>query len=786
MIKNLLCNGQEYLLNADDDIYFTWDLTDCIRQLGFTFRLFQDEKQIVECEEETANCVFHLTTCALKPLTTYRYSVEVRTDGGRFIKEGEFLSGLTEGFGEAQWISDGEHPDISLDKVGNPAVYFRRKFTLAFAPKLAIANMIGLGIFVFYINGRRVGKQVLEPAFTDYRKSVLYSTFLVQEYLREGENEIEVVLGDGWYNQTTQDVWGFYKAAWRDNPKLLFRLDYDGNTLVSDEEWEFSYGRIIANAIRAGETWDFNATKNYQQAKKALPVGGQIKPAQLPPIMECETISPISVKTSKSKTIVDFGKNIAGYISACFQGEKGEEIKIVYSDRLCRGECDNSSNGKYITNKEVEYQTDKLILSGGTDEFKPQFVYHGFRYAIVLGNVSISNLKAHFVHTDLQRVGNFFCDDEDIQMLYDMSINSILSNYHGFPEDCPHREKNGWTGDAQLSSNICVYTFAMQQAYRKWLEDILDNQTSSGQISAIIPSAGWGFAWGSGPAWDYAFFAISRLLYAFYGDEQIIRKVYPALQNYYAYISSFVKEGLLCVGLGDWNYPKKANFAICPTELTDSCFYMQMSKILCELAKKYGGDCTEYENNCKIAKRSILRKYAQEGSVTGMAALTYFGVLDRTNEVREYLRQNDYKVHFGILGNKFIMSTLAKAEDGESLYKLLKNQEYPCFYTWIKDGQTSLCEDFELTNSLNHHMFSCMSEYMIKCFVGLRLKNRMEATLSPSLPEKINEVSASSNGFEASVRRVGKEMEVRFVVPCNKSLFLKGKKYTTGIYTVVL
>lgn len=178
------------------------------------------------------------------------------------------------------------------------------------------------------------------------------------------------------------------------------------------------------------------------------PPGGVLSPQTLPPIRECERLFPVSVTEGEGYTLYDFGKNIAGYCSGSFSGERGARAELVYSDRLTDGRCDNASNGMYIFNPEVKYQTDTVIVGDKETFFKPKFVYHGFRYVEVRGDARVRGLTAHFVHTDLKRTGDFRCSDERLNDLHSMSLNAILSNYHGFPTDCPHREKNGWTGDA--------------------------------------------------------------------------------------------------------------------------------------------------------------------------------------------------------------------------------------------------------------------------------------------------------------------------------------------------
>lgn len=671
----------------------------------------------------------------------------------------------------AKWISDGSRFVAESDAVGSPALYLSRRVRLK-KTETARVTMCGLGLFELSINGRKVSDRVLEPAFTQYDKRALYTVFEVAEYLLEGENDFLVVLGDGWYNQTTRDTWGFYRAAWRDCPKMIFQLETDGEFVYSDGNWLVGHGPVVSNALRAGETYDARiSVQTDRPAQIVAPPGGVLSPQTLPPIRECERLFPVSVTEGEGYTLYDFGKNIAGYCSGSFSGERGARAELVHSDRLTDGRCDNASNGMYIFNPEVKYQTDTVIVGDKETFFKPKFVYHGFRYVEVRGDARVRGLTAHFVHTDLKRTGDFRCSDERLNDLHSMSLNAILSNYHGFPTDCPHREKNGWTGDAQLTEETCVYHFDMREAYKKWLSDFADNQRGSGQISAIVPSCGWGYNWGSGPAWDFALFQLTRALDFYYEEHDFAREMFPVLEKYLRYAKTYEKDGLVCYGLGDWNYPKNVSFAVCPTELTDSCYYLEMLRTAAGLAPE---NAETYAAQAEKTARAIAEKYAHETSLTGLAALTSSGIIDKGQEIAAYLEQNDCAPHCGILGMRFLVLSLLKMKRSDLSYRLLTRAEYPSFGYWAAHGQTALCEDFELTNSLNHPMYSCITELMTKGFCGVLLgRGRKSARIEPQIPAPISWFSCSFAGFSVQYRKEEGETFEIFVPLGRKAVFVR-------------
>ncbi|MBQ7164872.1 MAG: family 78 glycoside hydrolase catalytic domain [Clostridia bacterium] len=755
-VYDLRCRGESAALGIFDNAYFTWRTEGIARQESFRLRVFDPAGNVIsERSEKSPYGICYASLPELIPFTRYYFTVE--TDDGDAVtvsEKGFFISGKKDVFDGAKWISDGRHFVAEGKALDSPAVYFLKKFFVDRVPDTAVISVCGLGFYELYINGKKIGDRVLEPAFTEYDKRILYSSYEVSPMLKEGENVIEAIVGDGWYNQTTTDTWGFYRAPWRDCPKMIFRLDAGNLTLVSDESWQCSRGEIYADAVRSGEYTDFNAERKYFACSVSTPPGGMPEPSFLPPIRECEVVLPVAVKRYEGKVVYDFGKNMSGYVSAIFCGKKGTKVSVCYSDRLTgNGDADNESNSMYISDEGLLYQTDVCILSGGKDDYKPKFTYHGFRYAVIRGDAFADEVKAYFVHTDLKRKLYFGSSSAALNDLYNMSIRSILSNYHGFPTDCPHREKNGWTGDAQLSLETCVYNFDMREAYLKWLGDFAVAQRPSGQIPAIVPTCGWGYNWGSGPAWDIAFFRVTQALYDHYGDKESAVKFYPRLLEYFDYISSYEKDGLVCVGLGDWNYPKNIDFAVCPTELTDSGYYKMMAEILAEISDIAGdGKGAFFREKADFIKSAILKKHGGEKSLTGLAALSYFGTADRTEEVVNYLEKHDYAVHAGILGVKFILDTLGKSGRTDAGYKMLARKNYPSFGYWIENGQTTLCEDFELTNSLNHHMFSPVAEFIIKYICGVTAQPDGDVFIKPNLPQGVENVDVSLETFKGKYR----------------------------------
>ena len=149
---------------------------------------------------------------------------------------------------QAQWID----PEMTHDaEKRQPASCLRRRFT---AEKTADARLYITchGLYVARLNGQRVGEFVLAPGTGDYRKRLTVQCYDVTGLLREGENELMVTLGDGWYRGSVgiDGLRNYYGS----DLALLCQLEAGGRCVVcSDENWEASQqGPVRENDLQMG------------------------------------------------------------------------------------------------------------------------------------------------------------------------------------------------------------------------------------------------------------------------------------------------------------------------------------------------------------------------------------------------------------------------------------------------------------------------------------------------------------------------------------------------------
>ncbi len=704
---------------------------------------------------------------------------------------------------QGSWIDDGQNMNFK------PAPYFRKTFTAKQKVKRAFAYICGLGYYELHFNGAKVGDRILDPGYTRFDKTALYASYDVTRFVHQGNNAIGVILGNGWYNEQSKAVWYFDKAPWRARPRLLFNLSIEyangeKEIISSDASWKVGIGPIVSNNIYSGEKYDarleqtgWNTTgfddKGWKQATVILPHEGCVKSQLMPPIRIKETIRPITFRKIDSKTyFYDLGQNFAGLSKIRIRGEKGAVLQIKHGDKLdADGRLDNKLNNQYYTFEDSleQGQTDTYILKGEeTEEYMPRFTYHGFRYVEISSDKDIDlekeSLEGMVMHTDLSPVGSFECSNPLANAIWNATKWSYLSNLFSIPTDCPHREKNGWTGDGHIASEFGLLNFDGILFYEKWINDFADEQRNSGEVPGIIPSSGWGYSWGNGPAWDSGLLLIPWNVYQYYGDDELIRNHYENYKRYVDYLTYRSKNNLVDFGLGDW-VPWKTET---PVELTSSCYYYMDAWLLSKFAGITGkiDDESYYKALSSNIKDEINRKYLDKtkgsyanGSQTALSAALYFGIVpeEYVEKVGTTLVQSvkENGMDVGLLGSKYILNALSNTGHSDVAYSLASSDTQPSWGWWIKNGATTLHEDWKSESSLNHIMMGEVSAWMTHTLAGINLDPANpgfeNVIIKPQFVAGLDHVKGSINSIHGEIssewKRSADGITLRLNIPAN-------------------
>ena len=755
----------------------------------------------------------------LKPFTKYFWKVELKDQKGNLIKGKKIASfemGMMNGKNwRGSWIADNENPNLK------PAPYFRKTFESTKQIKSARAYVAAGGLYELSINGNKVGNHRLDPTYTRYDRRTLYVTYDVTKQIKSGKNAIGVLLGNGWYNHQSTAVWNFEKAPWRNRPTfcLDIRITYtDGSvvTISSGKDWKTALSPIVFNSIYTAEHYDARLeqpgwnTINFDDSKwktvinRSAPSTNIVAQA-LHPIRNVEEIPAQSLtKFNDTTYIFNLGRNISGVSKIKLSGPAGTIVRLKHAERTYpNGRADLSNIDVHYrpTDDKDPFQTDILILNGkGEQSFMPHFNYKGFQYVEVSSNAPISlkkeDLVAYFMHSDVPVIGTVKASDPFIEKIWSATNNSYLSNLFGYPTDCPQREKNGWTGDAQIAIETGLYGFDGITIYEKWLADHRDEQQPNGVLPSIIPTDGWGYEWGNGPDWTSTIAIIPWNIYLFYGDQKLLADCYENIRRYVDHIDETYPTGLTTWGLGDW-VPVKSTT---PVELTSTCYYYADALILAKAAKILGkeADHQKYKLLANKIKTAFNNKYLNKttaiynvGVQTELSVPLFWGIVP--DEYRARVAENlakrvaadGFHLDVGLLGTKAILNALSENGYADVAYKVATQKTFPSWGWWIQNGATTLYENWPIDAksdiSMNHIMFGEIGAWLYKAPGGIKPDENQpgfkQVILEPHFMEGLSSFEANHEGpygkITSSWTRDQQHINYKVSIPANSSATVK-------------
>ena len=641
-------------------------------------------------------------------------------------------------------------PLASVDSRGAP--WLRSNFVCSGKSHAIGLYIAAPGWFECYINGMQVGDQVLSPIVTQFTERVSYLFLDITGFVDPGENAIAVLLGNGWYNCQTGDVWHFHDAPWRNLPSLLLQieeLDTGKVLLSSGPHWKAAKSPVVLNALRNGEWQDTRIddtgislpTYDDSQAPNACianPPPGILTQEECESCVIAKHIAPVKSWRNGEWTVYDFGKNLTGWCEFDAHGPAGQKVILRYGERITdSGELTQSVIDPFC--KTGRFQEDRYILNGAPMQksLHPHFTYHGFRYVAVFPNdtatpdqAEIQNLTACFIHNDFANAGEFHTSHKMLDKIQQVNRHTYLCNYTGIPTDCPHREKNGWTGDANLAFETGAWNFHTKDAARHFAQLLMDCQRPSGQLPGIAPTGGWGYNWGSGPAWDSYIFEAAYQNWMMAGDDSILRTHYEGMKRYLDYCRQWHDiDGVVDFGLGDW-CPFRQN-SMPAVALTSTGFYYQDTLRMREFAKYLGNDEDEkfFTAEAKRIRAGVNKRFAHtdggydNDSLTALATPLYFGFAKSPkktlNKLVKLLREVHHISDYGILGAKFVPRVLGENGLQQDLLTLLTQPEMPGWGYWMNLGATTFREQWNGNDSQDHIMFGDPSACIFRYLAGI-------------------------------------------------------------------
>ena len=637
-------------------------------------------------------------------------------------------------FRNAKWI----------ECTGSDAPIFRKSFNAVKGEKAEI-TICGLGFFKLFINGRKVSDDLLVPNATCYSERDLHKLtfplddelsyriycmkYDITDYLTDGENKLEVILGNGYYNQNFRMAEGDVVFG---TPKLCYLIEKPSGEVISDETTLSHKGFISFNNLYYGEKHDYTlypADLDGFAESAVIPAPESEFHIQFSPADKViRTLNPVLIADEGETKLYDAGENTVGY--AVFKcAEKGKKFKVSYAEEI------HEKRDWYGIqfNFDKDYQTEEFVADGTDREYIPHFTWHGFRYFRVTADVE--PIRVDVVHSDCPVTSAFECDNEVLNWLYDAYIRTQLGNMHcGVPSDCPHRERLGYTGDGQLCGETAMMLLDSREFYRKWIYDIADCQCKkTGHIQHTAPLMGGG---GGPSGWGGAIVEVPYKFYKMYGDKALLEEFFPKMLHYLDYLESRSENGFVwreekdgwC--LGDWCTPDPI---VIPEAYVNTVLYVQFIQQVTEVAQILGRESEVAhlaEREAKIKRAIELAYFSPDkhtycGDVNGASCLAFrVGMADERgvqNVVRKYKELGKFDT--GIIATEALIGYLFSIGENQLAFDLLTNDSKASFVHMKDNGATTIWENWYGRDSRNHPMFGAVVKYLFIYLLGIRQPN---------------------------------------------------------------
>ena len=749
----------------------------------------------------------------LKSVSSYTWKVKIwdkEGNGSRWSDNNYFLTGLfKENDWKAQWIS-------SPDSVYSPV--FLKEFNIDEIPKQATVFVNCQGYYELFVNGEKVGNDVLSPAVSDFRFENYYLTYDIKKYLKAGKNTIGMWTGRGWYSSGLPGV-THKSPVFRLQAHLVSNMNTE--KIISDTSWKSSNsnisqignwrwnqmgGELIDTRIPMSEWLDGEIGENWKNAIVITRPQAVTKSQICRPNVITDTIAVTAIsQIDENVWLVDFGKNFSGWMQMKIKNQNpGDTIDFIYSD-FCNKKPERIS--KYIWDFGNKYinQMDSYVSSvSDSGLFCPKFNFHAFHYVIIQGlnyKPNLSDISGYMIESDLSEAGNFSSSDEDLNSIYELNRYTFrcLDN-GGYYVDCPHRERLGY-GDGQVAIETGIYSFELRNFYRKWAGNWLSAQNANGEFPNTAPSP---YNAGGGPAWGATGIVLPWKIFKYYGDTVFLNSSFPSMVRYVDFLETKSDDGILkhygdkkWGFIGDWVPPgrgmdSKDKVGNTEKELFNNCYKLYLYQILAQSAYALGKneDSEKYKRlESTLGDKINTLYYDPEKAIYANGEQPYlsFPLLLNVPEKNEYFRvfanlENEIKItnnghlNTGMLGTYFMLQYLTEIERSDLVYLMMKQKTFPGWGYMISQGATTCWEQWNGYWSNIHSCFTSGGGWFYTGVAGIRqMENSVAFKHLLIVPQLTNEISEQSTQFNspygkvlvAWTRNSKSELQLEIEIPVN-------------------
>lgn len=745
---------------------------------------------------------------------------------------------------DADWITDGRVWPVtdSLMYGDFPAPLFRKEFQVRKEVKSATLFITAAGYYRASLNGKTIDKNYLDPAWTNYSKRVYYSEYDVTSGIKTGDNCIGATIGNGFYNPLPMKMWSTYNLRNYlpvGKPSLIAKLKIvysNGETeeINTGSKWKYTYGPIIRNNVYLGEVycggkevegWDLPGFNDKAWGSSVISdgPGGNLEKAFFPPVQITDKCNPVNVLPSaQNRWIVDMGVNYTGLYRIKLRGQTGDTITFRFGERIyedgtlnpmttvagqikrikLKGSGTNEATwNSSVFNTDngpgcppVAWQTDKYVFGPETDiTYSPLFTFHVFRYMEISGlkyKPELSDIEGLVFHSNVENGNSFSCSSELLNSIQTATRRTFLDNLISVQSDCPARERFGYGGDLNATTDAFIFNFDMHAFYRKTIYDWVDAMKDSTFIDAV-PFVGLK---GCGMSWESAFILTQYKLLVFYNDTDLIKELYSKDLEWMEKAARLHPSGIIDKGLSDHESLVKV-----PVKLIGTTHYLDCARAM----KRFAAMMNDRENEMKFEKlatglhQSVLDMYWSKSipdtinRQTLFSTLLYYDIVpanDKKAAVDSLLKALKKgpagHITTGIFGTKYILEALSATGKASAIFNVINSREYPGWGYMMNRGATTIWETWKESDNVYsncHPMFGSVTEWFYRWLAGIQpdpeYPGFRKFLIAPYLPKDLTFVNCSYQSpfgiIKSNWRKSKDEVTFEISVPANTTAFFR-------------
>lgn len=710
------------------------------------------------------------------------------------------------------------HP-LSDRGVGEPASFVAKRFSLDVVTGSESLRISALGLYRAFINGHRVGDDLLTPGWTVYDKRLSFQTYPVGPLLRAGENRIEIWLADGWLR--SQMMWG--KAplfnTWGDKIAAIAELratpDAAIALLETDETWESGELPVRKSGIYFGEIFDARIEPRATAGTEALVFdAGILVEHETTPVRELPPLAVVRQWTDVAgRTVYDFGQNAGGNVAFTCEGPAGSRVIVEHGEVLDKD--GQFYNGNYRTAAaRIEY-----VLAGKEREaYRPSFTFQGYRYARVTqeGGARLLDIVSVPISSVTEVKAGFTSGNKLVDRLFLNTVWSQRANFIEVPTDCPQRdERLGWTGDAQVFAGTACYLSEARGFFRKWVHDLMADQRDDGAVPHFCPDPTRmkpddlpGFFGSTG--WGDAIYVVPWQLYLHYGDTALLEEVLPAMVRWVDFVWS-ISDGPVVLPsrawggrgftFGDWLQPCGPSAKPLPTIGDDAAatIYLFIAASQVSRIARIVGD------EVLAARMAVMAGQVKDAFVSEFVtpsgrlayddqtsyALAFLHDLipeEKREAAKRYFKnaiaRTGGRIGTGFIGTPALLPALVKIGEPGLAAEMFLQEGLPGWLYQVRMGATTIWERWDAIqpdgslynpqmNSYNHYAYGAVCQWLLEAVAGFRPDPDdpgfgtvvFEPVIIPDLSPVAAHHESPKGRIEASWTADGESVRYDFTVP---------------------